>query len=350
MKQAISTALAHFGRFVLDERVVLIGIGVVTFSVVSLMTQALTCVRDDNEVKPTPPKTQYITQETEDSLQLDTLDKLLAHSNYSIRDIATKILCDRAVNDPDTVQFLLINITEPEYDVRMQSLRALATLTGQTHDGLSKLHNWKAYAALVRSLELSLTDVEQPKLDDPHWDEYYLRDMAERFCLMFFLELINKNGVEMLVKAKFVEKWLAKQNWGESDAERLLNFKQYMKYKRNRIVDIVGAIHHTEEGTRRLVQCGLMPPESLHQFETNSNQAPTVAALQEILGAVSDLERESNGQAQTLRNLANSLRTVEHSDEEQRLRRQHREAMVFNDGTRPIAREDIIERNHDGSR
>lgn len=133
MAQSLTTALAHLGRFARDERVILISIGVATFSMVSLMTQALTWVRDDNEVKATPAKTQYITQDTEDSLQLDTLDKLLTHSNYSIRDIATKILCDRAVNDPDTVQFLLVNITNPEYDVRMQNLRALATLTGQTH-------------------------------------------------------------------------------------------------------------------------------------------------------------------------------------------------------------------------
>jgi hypothetical protein len=40
------------------------------------------------------------------------------------------------------------------------------------------------------------------------------------------------------------------------------------------------------------------------------------------------------------------LRAREHSVEEQRLRRQHREAMVLNDGTRPLGREDIIERDH----
>lgn len=122
-------------RFLRDERVILVGIGVTTFAMVTFMTQALVVVRDENEVKPAPPKAQYITQETEDALQLDTLDKLLAHPNYSIRDIATRILCDRAVNDDQTIQYLLYNITRPDYDTRLQSLRALATLLSQTHAG-----------------------------------------------------------------------------------------------------------------------------------------------------------------------------------------------------------------------
>lgn len=120
-------------RLCRDERVVLVGIGAAAFTMVSLMTQALVLVRESHEIQLTPPKTQYITQETEDALQLDTLDRLLAHTNYSIQDIATKILCDRAANDPDAIKHLLYNITRPDYDQRMQSLRALALLTGQTH-------------------------------------------------------------------------------------------------------------------------------------------------------------------------------------------------------------------------
>ena len=39
------------------------------------------------------------------------------------------------------------------------------------------------------------------------------------------------------------------------------------------------------------------------------------------------------------------VRHPEQSVEEQRLRHRHREAMVFNDGTRPLNSEDIIQRN-----
>lgn len=126
---AWATTLLGFAR---DERVVLVTIGVATFSIVSTMIAVLTAIRDDNEIPPVEPKTQYITQETEDALQLETLDKLLTHPNFSIREIAIKILCDRAINDPETTQYLLYGITRPDYDERMKCLRALALLTGQT--------------------------------------------------------------------------------------------------------------------------------------------------------------------------------------------------------------------------
>ncbi|KAK6227076.1 Cytoskeleton-associated protein [Colletotrichum higginsianum IMI 349063] len=334
-----------FMSFLRDERVILVGIGAATFGLVTMMTQMLTYIRDDNEVKVTPPKTQYITQETEDALGLDTLDKLLCHPNFSIRDVAIKILCDRAVNDPDTVRHLLYGITRPDYDTRMKNLRALATLTGQTNDfaeGLSKLHTWRAYTALVRSLELSLDDVEQAKLDDKYWDEYYLRDMAERFCLMFVLELITKYGADMLVKARFVEKWLAKQHWGDDEAERQENFTYYMEHKNNRIVDIVTRIAHTTQGAQAILACGLVS-KTRPGINPDPNLSGFTVVLQSTLCNVDNVDGDEEG----LHAVGQVPRAQEHSAEEQRLRRQHREAMVFNDGTRPIGREDIIERNQD---
>lgn len=110
----------------------LVSIGLATFSVVSTMIAALTMVRDDNEIPPAEPKTQYITQDTEDALQLDTLSKLLEHPNFSIRDIGTKILCDRAINDPDTTTYLLYGITRPDYDERLKCLTALSLLTSRS--------------------------------------------------------------------------------------------------------------------------------------------------------------------------------------------------------------------------
>ncbi|OLN88586.1 hypothetical protein CCHL11_01843 [Colletotrichum chlorophyti] len=331
--------------FFRNERVILVGIGAATFGMVTLMTHMLRSIRDDNEVKVSPPKTQYITQETEDALGLDTLDKLLCHPNFSIRDIAIKILCDRAVNDSETVRYLLYGITRPDYDTRMQSLRALATLTGQTNDfaeGLSKLHTWRAYTALVRSLELSLGDVEQTKLDDKYWDEYYLRDMAERFCLMFILELIQKYDAEMLVRAKFVEKWLAKQYWGDNEDEIQENFIYYMEHKSNRIVDIVTQIAHTMQGAKAILACKLASRDKFN-LSPDTNLAGFTIALQSTLTNAEVLDGPDEGQQQA----EQVPRTREHSAEEQRLRRQHREAMVLNDGTRPIGREDIIERSHD---
>jgi hypothetical protein len=124
-----TNSLLTFAR---DERVILVSLGLATFSIVSSIYTVLTIIRDENEIPPPQPKTQYITQDTEDSLQLETLEKLLDHPNFSIREIAIKILCDRAVNDPDIIEGLLYEITKRNYDDRMRGLRTLALLTGQT--------------------------------------------------------------------------------------------------------------------------------------------------------------------------------------------------------------------------
>lgn len=124
-----TSRLLSFSR---DERIILVTVGLATFGLVSSMITALTFIRDDNEIPPSEPKTQYITQDTEDSLQLDTLEKLLDHPNFSIKEIAIKILCDRAANDPEVIKYIWFGITRPEYEERMNSLRTLAVLTSQT--------------------------------------------------------------------------------------------------------------------------------------------------------------------------------------------------------------------------
>lgn len=123
---------AGFWAFARDDRAVLLGIGLAAFSVFNTMTAVLAMIRDDNEIPPAEPKTQYITQDTEDALQLQTLTKLLEHPNFSIRDIATKILCDRAVNDSGAMTYLLYGITVKSYDERLYCLRSLSLLTNQT--------------------------------------------------------------------------------------------------------------------------------------------------------------------------------------------------------------------------
>ena len=184
----------------------------------------------------------------------------------------------------------------------------------------------------MRSLQLSLEDAALPDLSNNHWDEYYLRDMAERFCLMFIHGLINKYGATLLIKASFVEKWLAKQRWGDEPEERRRNFKAYMDLKGNRVVDIVNRIKHTKRGLRALEKTGLIDKDTSRR------------RIRELPDIIMEIEEEivaDNADHQVRRPLR------EHSVEEQRLRRQHREAMVLNDGTRPFGRDDIIERDHD---
>lgn len=129
-------------RLIRDERVMLSGIGVLTVAVVYGMRELLSRLRDEAEIKQQQPKTQYITQDTEDSLKLGTLETLLGHYNYTIRETAAKIVCDRAVNDGATVDILLYGITRPDYDERVKNLRTLAIITDQ-RASLLLVHNSK---------------------------------------------------------------------------------------------------------------------------------------------------------------------------------------------------------------
>lgn len=124
--RASTMSLLTFAR---DERVLVFGLAAAAVGVVATMRMLLAHMLDEAEIKQQQPTTQYITQETEDSLKPNTLDTLLAHYNYAIREIAGKIVTDRAVNDSESINYLLWGITRPDYDERLKCLRTLAYIT-----------------------------------------------------------------------------------------------------------------------------------------------------------------------------------------------------------------------------
>lgn len=186
-----------------------------------------------------------------------------------------------------------------------------------------KFHEGKTYSALVRSLEIGLNDVECPKLDDPYWDEYFFRDMAERTALYLLTQLIQKNGADTLVKAKFVERWLAKQNWGDTETEIQKNFETYKNNRRrNPIHSIIDSVVSTPGGPAALQRAGLVPREETAPYRG------------EVWGITFSTAGRGSGNG--------GPRDSELSAEE--LRRLRREAFVFNDGTRPVSGQDIVQR------
>lgn len=222
-------------------------------------------------------------------------------------------------------------------------------------------------------------DTEQELLNDRYWDEYALRDMTERLCIMFILQLLMAYGPDTVLRAQFVEKWLARQNWGESVAERQQNFADYMEYKQNRLTDVVRRIRETRLGRRTLERVGLAKrKQRAKHVKKSTTSTPANGGGGDGDGATGSRGAgpeqaagagQEGGEAQGLSRRQRQVdgeevdgweeqdfslphllpgehvpRVLEQSAEEQRLRRQHRHAMVLNDGTRPIGREDIIER------
>ncbi|KAI0104780.1 hypothetical protein GGR51DRAFT_219490 [Nemania sp. FL0031] len=331
-----------FFSFARDERLVAVSFGLATVGCVAAMRIILLHFRDKAEIPPTPPKTQYITQATEDSLKLSTLNTLLHHYNFAIRDTTLRIVAGRAVNDNLAIDDLLWGITREDYEERMKSLRALTfALEDNTYRNslVAALNTPKGYSAIVRSLEIGLGDVEHEKLDDPLYDEYYLRDMGEQRCLLLVTLLIRDYGVERFVEANLVDKWLAKQPWGDTDEERRKNFALYMDRKKNRISNICHHLRASKAGRKALVKAKLAT-------KTRKQERDRSANIKVVLEFT--MTNEADG---TLERSEIELvpRMNDQSVEGQRLRRRHREAMVLNDGTHSLGRSDIIEREHDSN-
>jgi len=178
------------------------------------------------------------------------------------------------------------------------------------------LHDERAYAALVRSLEIGLGDVERPKLDDANWDEYHLRDVAEKMCLVIVYNLVQKHGPKMLLQAKFVEKWLAEQAWGDTEEDRQRNFAAYRKSRVNNLIrDIIDIISNSRLGLSCLKEAKLM------------NMA----------------NRTSSGRRRSGLSISSSS---DMPDDTVDVRRRRREAIVIHDGEGPLNHGDIILRNH----
>lgn len=204
------------------------------------------------------------------------------------------------------------------------------------------LHTWKAYTALVRSLELCFDPKQEVLVSDKHWDEYPLRDMAEKFPLMFICQLITRFGPEMLIKAKFVEKWLAKQNWGDNERDRWINFSDYAEHKRNRISEIIIVVMGIRAGREALAKSGLIAQDSVIADEDQDDHVENDGrwmhernmSILNILNDVDAINQEPEAR----------IVQVAMGFDENRLRR-NREAMVFSDGSHPLNHSDIIQRD-----
>lgn len=186
------------------------------------------------------------------------------------------------------------------------------------------------YAALVKSLEYSVTDYNHNKYD-PEWDNWPLRDVVEQGCLLVLCQLADKCGVDGLLRSRFVERWLTKEPWGEDEYDRQKNFAESMG-KDNRLNEILVPIFRDRRGQIQLGNAKLIPQE-------------VVAALGKDDGEPVEDPMDTENYEGSM--FVDSRRRRERQTwADDNLRRRHREAMVLRDGvdTRPLERGDIIQR------
>jgi hypothetical protein len=186
----------------------------------------------------------------------------------------------------------------------------------------------------MKSLEYSLTDYKHNEYDS-EWDNWNLRDVAEQGCLIVLGQMTDKFGVGGLVKARFVERWLAKEPWGGSDEDEIqLNFMSSLT-KQYRLNQICLPLFRDAAGRKQLEDAKLLPP---NKIVYNDYPETNLMDIRVVNGETTSGEHFASFLVESMRPRRGG------STEDEDLRRRHREAMVLNDGSRPFARGDIIER------
>jgi hypothetical protein len=186
----------------------------------------------------------------------------------------------------------------------------------------------KTYAALVKSLEYSVTDYEHNEYDS-EWDNWHLRDVVEQGCLLVLGHMVDKFGVEGLVKSRFVARWLTKEPWGGADEEERQNNFMDSLTRQYRLTQICLLLYRDLLGRKQLEEAKLLPVTKMANGDGEASRDTRMINGEGTAGEDFNVE---------------GRRRRDQSSEEEHLRRRHREAMVLNDGTRPLGRGDIIER------
>ncbi|KAH7363845.1 hypothetical protein BKA65DRAFT_389279 [Rhexocercosporidium sp. MPI-PUGE-AT-0058] len=309
-----------------NDRLFLFGLGCAAGAMIWGMRELLIYYRDEAAILPSENKPQYITQDVEDSLKPSTLDKLLDSPNYCIQETTAIIICERALHDQNAIDALLWHITRPQHALREQGIRALTMMMNSST--VKMLNKPEAWAALVKSLEYSTSDYKH-NLFDSEWDNWHLRDVAERGCLIILAQLVDKFGPSGLVKSRFVERWLAKEPWSEEETDRMIMFRDSLQNK-SRLSELTIPLFQDPAGRKQLIKAKLVPAE----LSIGPRLTHDVKMINGEGTAGEDFESM----------FVDNRRRRDQSSEEDHIRRRHREAMVLNDGSRPLERGDIIQR------
>lgn len=207
---------------------------------------------------------------------------------------------------------------------------------------MSRLNQPRVFSALVTSLSLCVRDVRHDKYDR-EYDNWDFRDVNEKLCLTIAHRLITTCGVSNLVKAGFVPRWLAKERWGKSEQERQENFK-HCYHQTSLLSYIILQVLGDPLGTKQLERAKLIGASRFQDQRdgrmTDGENSAGIICPASCLASVPTL---------TMDGIPLHTLAMDRSPEEQRMRRNHRDAMVLHDGSEPLGADSIITRDAESS-
>lgn len=332
-------------------------------------------------------------ESTSSAIKLSTLSELLQSTSPEIRDAATKIVAERALQSP-TIWRLLRQKLGSKVDLKARD-QALCILVqfgpGSIYDiGMRRVESRNIeydeffHPATFKACVACLCNMLPAARQAEHLRQHH--DSAEADALWFAHKLLE-NNIGLSLEAGLVRKWLANYP---------LNVRTPEKSKKELITEMVRVYEYDDDYERlfccvlhdmmekmearaEMEACGIGDPGEVfdmlkyqngHSWGERHHYAPS-ASERRFGGGGEDHERNLNDARDTesvpmdvvpagLRgtdddfaldgsglhaNLMGGtpLRRMEESDEERALRNRRREAMVFAEGGGPIRREDIIE-------
>ena len=275
-----------------------------------------------------------------EALKIETLQQLAEGANQDIRIAAIKIITERATQGP-TFELLLQDIAGADPGRRNRALKALKYLIKIA--GRDTYGNYATYKALIDCLCRFLDDKEAyPPTFNLETNQAH-RSEGEQDA-MFILCVACQMKPADAFKAGLVTRWLAKYPFGgfkssESEKRAIVQRVKSPVTESDdlNMSEILRFLDKEPEGRRQLRSHGLL--------DSAIGESPDGEEDKEIL--VFGVE---DGSATGVTVGAQRGRRVrEDSLEEQALRRRRREAMVLHEGTSPLSRSDIIQREDTSS-
>ncbi|KAL6240524.1 hypothetical protein RBB50_012542 [Rhinocladiella similis] len=361
----------------------ILGLGTICYSVPSLQ-QVKDAARAPDPDPPPPRK--RLQKDSENSLKIDTLRTLADGYSYELRTSALKIVNSRTVHSR-AKDLLLCDLASKDYERRDKAINALLLLLKQQHAHsrssslLAEFDIAKRLKATVQALVNVLPLHENPGQDQTGLPQSPIlppsRPAQEESLLVILNYMLTEETsgnvmdeppIYSALTAGLVTKWLVEYpfpcalpenqgyNFKRSDVARLFE-RSAWKSDDHLMAGIIFQIVHHPRGRKQMREAGLQASsyrENLMNDSWNnawvterwdqgdSDDDVAMVGGEQTAGQVRDDLTDWDGILPPIS--AARQRSVERSQEEEHLRRRHREAIVVAERGTPLSRENILQR------
>ncbi|KAL7272241.1 hypothetical protein RUND412_004969 [Rhizina undulata] len=218
------------------------------FAVVKTHSQLIT-FRKRCAVKPSETaRDAGVDQTTEDAIKLDTLEALARGVNFDLRNVALKIIMERATTDK-SLEYLIQQVESSHQPTRLRALKSVKFLS--TSPCLHRICNQRIFNALVKVLRMTAANANPPNPYPPEIS-------GENDALQIISRLMPyANGRTYAFEAGFLQ-WLKECRLpGCTDVSR--PGVSYDSSDDSGLWDIIRSFHDTTVGRELLSGAGLLP-------------------------------------------------------------------------------------------